>query len=64
MVEYETMNYERKGRIGYIMLNRPQSLNAVNDQFEADLYDALLEFDIDEEAWVGILHGAGRCFCA
>ena len=64
MVEYETMNYERKGRIGNIMLNRPQSLNAVNDQFEADLYDAFLEFDIDEEAWVGILHGAGRCFCA
>ena len=62
MVEYETMNYERKDRIGYIMLNRPQSLNAVNDQFEADLYDALLEFDIDDEAWVAILHGAGRCF--
>ncbi|GIT13833.1 MAG: hypothetical protein CM1200mP35_06530 [Chloroflexota bacterium] len=37
------------------MLNRPQSLNAVNDQFEADLYDALLEFDIDEEAWVAII---------
>ena len=48
MVEYETMKYERKGRIGYIMLNRPQSLNAVNDQFESDLYDALLEFDIDD----------------
>ena len=64
MVEYETMKYERKGRIGYIMLNRPQSLNAVNDQFESDLYDALLEFDIDDEAWVAILHGAGRCFCA
>ena len=64
MVEYETMKYDRKGRIGYIMLDRPQSLNAVNDQFESDLYDALLEFDIDDEAWVAILHGAGRCFCA
>ena len=64
MTEYETMNYERKGKIGYIMLNRPQSLNAVNDQFEKDLTEAFLEFDIDEEAWVCILHGAGRCFCA
>ena len=64
MTEYETMNYERKGKIGYIMLNRPQSLNAVNDQFERDLTDAFLEFDIDEEAWICILHGAGRCFCA
>ena len=64
MTEYETMIYQRKGKIGYIMFNRPQSLNAVNDQFEQDLQDALLEFDIDEEAWVAIVHGTGRCFCA
>lgn len=64
MTEYETMTYERKGRIGYIMFNRPQALNAVNREFEQDLHDALLEFDTDDEAWVGILHGAGRAFCA
>ncbi len=64
MIEYETMTYERKGRTGYIMFNRPQSLNAVNQQFEADLHEALLEFDVDDEAWVGIIHGAGRAFCA
>ncbi|MDP7510208.1 MAG: enoyl-CoA hydratase-related protein [Dehalococcoidia bacterium] len=64
MTEYETMTYERKGKIGYIMFNRPQSLNAMNDQFELDFPEALLEFDIDEDAWVAIVHGAGRCFCA
>ena len=64
MTEYETMTYERRGKVGYILFNRPQSLNAVNDQFEHDLPDALLEFDIDEEAWVAIIHGTGRCFCA
>ena len=64
MTEYETMTYQRRGRVGYITLNRPQALNAVNDQFEPDLQDALLEFDTDEEAWVGIIHGAGRSFCA
>jgi enoyl-CoA hydratase/carnithine racemase len=64
MTEYETMIYQREGKIGYIRFNRPQSLNAVNDQFEQDLHDALLEFDIDEEAWVCIIHGTGRCFCA
>ncbi|MSQ05787.1 MAG: enoyl-CoA hydratase/isomerase family protein [Dehalococcoidia bacterium] len=64
MKEYETMIYQREGRIGYIKLNRPQALNAVNNQFEDDLHNALLEFDIDEEAWVAILHGAGRSFCA
>ena len=64
MTEYETMNYERRGRVGYITLNRPQSLNAVNDQFEEDIAEALLEFDMDEAAWVAIVHGAGRSFCA
>ncbi len=62
MSQYETMNYERQGRIGYVMFNRPQSLNAVNDQFELDLAEALLEFDTDEESWVAIVHGTGRCF--
>lgn len=64
MIEYETMTYERKGRIAYIMFNRPQSLNAVNRQFEEDLHEALLELDTDDEAWVGIIHGSGRAFCA
>ncbi len=64
MSEYETMTYQRQGRIGYLMLNRPQALNAVNDQFVQDIDDALLEFDVDEAAWVCIIHGAGRSFCA
>ncbi len=64
MAEYETMVYESKGRTGYVMFNRPHVLNAVNDQFERDLHAALLEFDTDEEAWVAIIHGAGRSFCA
>ena len=41
-----------------------QSLNAVNDQFETDLHGALLEFDTDDDAWVAIIHGEGRSFCA
>ena len=64
MAEYETMVYQRKEKTGYIMFNRPQVLNAVNDQFERDLHDALLEFDTDDDAWVAIVHGAGRSFCA
>ena len=49
ITEYETMMYKRRGKIAYIMLNRPQALNAVNDQFEDDLHSALLEFDLDDE---------------
>ena len=64
MSKYETMSYTRKEKIGYITFNRPNSLNAVNVQFEQDFHDALLEFDMDEKAWVAIISGTGRCFCA
>ena len=57
ITEFETMMYKRRGKTAYIMFNRPQALNAVNDQFEEDLHSALLEFDLDDEAWVAIVHG-------
>ncbi len=64
MATYETVNYRREGRIGYLTLNRPSSFNAVNDQLEADLLAAVQEFDLDDEAWIAIIHGAGQYFCA
>ena len=59
---YEFVLYERKGKIAYITLNRPQLLNAVNDTMHQELVDALNEFDTDKEAWIAILSGKGRCF--
>ena len=64
MTNYETMSYTRNKKIGYITFNRPKSLNAVNFQFEQDFHEALLEFDLDDGAWVVIISGIGRCFCA
>ncbi|MDP2953864.1 MAG: enoyl-CoA hydratase/isomerase family protein [Chloroflexota bacterium] len=61
---YETVLYEKKGRIAYITLNRPQMLNAINDTLARDVMAAFQEFDVDEEAWVAIFSGQGRCFCA
>lgn len=60
---YEYILYERRGRIAYITLNRPQVLNAITDQMAAELADACFEFDADPEAWVAIVSGAGRAFC-
>jgi enoyl-CoA hydratase/carnithine racemase len=64
MAKYNTVTYERKARIAYIMLNRPEALNAISNELESELRTAFLEFDVDDDAWVAILHGAGRCFCA
>ncbi len=64
MPTYETILYEKKGKIVYVTLNRPQILNALNDTMAEELNDAWFEFDADPEAHVAILSGSGRAFCS
>ncbi|MFV3126174.1 enoyl-CoA hydratase/isomerase family protein [Niveispirillum sp. KHB5.9] len=61
---YETITYERKDRLAYLMFNRPDAMNTLSNQMEAEIRAALLEFDLDDEAWVLIIHAAGKHFCA
>lgn len=57
--------YERDGNIATITYNRPEALNAVNAELREDLNAAWQQFLADEDAWVGVLTGAGdRAFCA
>ncbi len=59
------IEYEKKGRIAYFTLNRPEALNAFNPEMFQALSDALIDFKQDETLWVGILTGAGdRAFSA
>lgn len=61
----EAATYEREGRVATITYNRPEALNAVNGKLRGDLNACWQQFLADEEAWVGILTGAGdRAFCA
>ncbi len=60
----DTVLYERTGRIATITYNRPEALNAINGELRADLNAAWEEFRQDDEAWVGIVTGAGRAFSA
>ncbi len=54
------INYEKKGRIGYFTLNRPEALNAFNPEMFEELSDALIDFKEDDDLWVGILTGTGE----
>jgi len=60
----ETVLYDVDGHVVTITYNRPEALNAINGQLRADLNDAFARFRDDEEAWVAIVTGAGRAFCA
>jgi enoyl-CoA hydratase/carnithine racemase len=56
------IKYECRDRIGHIVFNRPQKLNAFNDEMVTQLASAVRDFDADDRALVGILSGAGRAF--
>lgn len=60
----ETVLYELDGHVATITYNRPDRLNAINGEMRDDLNDAWARFRDSEEAWVAILTGAGRAFCA
>lgn len=60
----EEASYERDGHVATITYNRPEALNAVNGSMRESLDAAWTRFREDEEAWVGIVTGAGKAFCA
>jgi enoyl-CoA hydratase/carnithine racemase len=60
----ETVLYERQDQVAVITLNRPTALNAINRQLRRELAEAITHFDSDDAAYVAIVTGAGRAFCA
>jgi enoyl-CoA hydratase len=55
--------YEADGNIGFVTLNRPDKLNALNVDLKRDLAAALCKADDDPATSVVVLRGAGRSFC-
>ena len=56
--------YELDGHVATITYNRPDSLNAINAEMRRALNEAFTRFRDDEDAWVAIVTGAGKAFCA
>jgi enoyl-CoA hydratase/carnithine racemase len=56
--------YARDGHVATITYNRPERLNAINGPMRAALNEAWQSFLGDDAAWVAIVTGAGRAFCA
>ncbi len=64
MSDFETILLERKGRVGWITLNRPKALNALNAQVLDDVIAALDELERDEEIGSVVITGSERAFAA
>lgn len=56
--------YDKDDHVVTITYNRPERLNAINGAMRVGLNEAWLRFRDDEDAWVAIVTGSGRAFCA
>ena len=59
-----TVSYELAEHVATITYDRPEALNAVNGALRRDLNAAFARFRDEEDAWVAIVTGRGRAFCA
>ncbi|WDG18544.1 enoyl-CoA hydratase-related protein [Microbacterium sp. Clip185] len=64
MSAYETILIEQHGRVGWITLNRPDALNALNSTLVGELAAAVAAFDADEGVGAIVLTGSERAFAA
>jgi enoyl-CoA hydratase/carnithine racemase len=56
--------YEKKNRIAYATLNRPDALNALDDELNDELWEVWADFRADDAVDVAIVTGAGKAFCS
>jgi enoyl-CoA hydratase/carnithine racemase len=60
-----TVLLERDGHLAHLVLNRPEVLNAINNELASDMSDACDALAQDSDVWLVILRGAGdRAFSA
>jgi 2-(1,2-epoxy-1,2-dihydrophenyl)acetyl-CoA isomerase len=64
MTEEKILLIEKTNGVGILTLNRPDKLNAFNDELTFSLQDALKEMEKDASVRAIIITGAGRGFCS
>ncbi len=57
--------YEKKDKIAYITLNRPEAMNAISSEVLKEITKAWIDVRDDPNIWVTVVTGAGdRAFSA
>lgn len=64
MKDFQTIEFEQKGDIGTIWLNRPEIRNAFNETMIQELIDCFEAAGKMESLRMLVLRGRGRAFCA
>jgi enoyl-CoA hydratase len=63
-MSYETILVEQKEAVTLVTLNRPQALNALNNQVLGELVDAFAAYDADPSQRCLVLTGSEKAFAA
>lgn len=63
-MDFTTLTYETEDRIATITLDRPDRLNAINDEMPGEIREAVEAANRDDEVHVIVLTGEGRAFCS
>jgi enoyl-CoA hydratase/carnithine racemase len=63
-MSFDTILLEKKERIAFITLNRPEVFNAINDKMISELGEVLSDIHKDPSIRVVIITGAGKAFQA
>ena len=61
---YTSILVETRGKVGLVTLNRPEALNALNNQLTRELMDALEAFDKNEPIGAMVITGNEKAFAA
>lgn len=61
---YKHVIYGKKDYKAYIILNKPEKLNALENEMYSDILSCLKAAESDEDVRVVIIKGNGRCFSA
>ncbi|MBU9674135.1 enoyl-CoA hydratase [Planococcus sp. CP5-4] len=61
---YQTIMLKKNGRLAYLVLNRPDSMNAMNAKMMGELADCFESLKNDHSVHALIIYGTGRAFSA
>ena len=61
---YENVKVELRDGIGWVTMNRPEKRNAMSPQLHYDMEDAMARLEVDRDAKVVVVTGAGGNFSA
>lgn len=57
-----TVEYEIRDRVGYVTLNRPDKLNAIDVEMRDELWRIMHDVNDNPDVWIAVVTGNGRAF--